>query len=259
MQSLQEDNGLDINYMDSHTTDFNFDKLKEELYLKVREIEGRIYDEKTLQKLPDVDENHRHAKEWILRKKSAEKIARYLSLFKNHKILDLGCGNGWLSNYLAEKTNNKIFAVDLNLFELKQGMKAFKNCNLNFIYGDIYSKIFTPGSFNFVIIASAIQYFDDLSKLFLQLSSLLKPKGEIHIIDSPFYFKDEVESARKRSKTYYKEIDHPGMADFYFHHTWNELNEFDYKILGKRRTKIIRLFKKPSKVNPFPWIKITLD
>ena len=203
MNNLMENN-FDI--MNDQTVNFNFDKLKEELYLKVREIEGRIYDDETLRKLPDIDENHQHAREWILRKKSAEKLSRYLSHFKNQKILDLGCGNGWLANYLAEKTNNKIFAVDLNLFELKQGMKVFKNNNLNFIYGDIFSKIFTLKSFNFIIIASAIQYFDNLRKLFLQLSSLLKPKGEIHIIDSHFYFKDEVENARERTKIYYKKI-----------------------------------------------------
>ncbi|MEO8398631.1 MAG: hypothetical protein ABI550_02325, partial [Ignavibacteriaceae bacterium] len=90
----------------------NFYKKKENLYLKVREKEGRIYDIETLKKLPDVHKNHRHSKEWSLRKKSAENLTKYFLQFSEEKILDLGCGNGWLSNYLVEKTSHKLFAVD---------------------------------------------------------------------------------------------------------------------------------------------------
>ncbi len=162
---------------------------KENLYLTVREKEKRIYDDSTLISLPDIDVFHPHYYEWQVRKKSLRNLLKYVLQYKkNIDILDLGCGNGWLSNFISSWSGNDVYAVDLNMKELEQGAKVFcHNDKLFFIYGDIADNIFFPKSFDIIIIASAIQYFDNLNILLNRLFYFLKPGGEIHIIDSPIY------------------------------------------------------------------------
>ncbi len=178
---------------------------------------------------------------------------------KNIDILDLGSGNGWLSNFISSWSGNDVYAVDLNMKELEQGAKVFcHNDKLFFIYGDIVEDIFFPNSFDIIIISSAIQYFDNLNILLNRLFYFLKPGGEIHIIDSPVYNEPEIEAARKRTENYYREIETPEMKKFYFHHSWNELNGIKYKVMNQTSLKFHK-FKKyftVNKIKPFPWIKI---
>ena len=234
---------------------------KENLYLSVREKEKRIYDDSTLISLPEVDIYHPHYYEWQIRKKSARKLLKYiLQNKKNIDILDLGCGGGWLSNFISSWSGNDVYAVDLNIKELEQGAKVFcHNDKLFFIYGDIVDDIFFPKSFDIIIIASAIQYFDNLNILLNRLFYFLKPGGEIHIIDSPIYNESEIVAARNRTENYYRDIESPEMKNYYFHHSWNELNGIKYLVMNQAALNFHK-FKKyftVNKIKPFPWIKIT--
>ena len=77
----------------------------EQLYVDLRSNEQRIYSDEEVAWLPDVDEDHVHKKEWQIRKVSAEKLVQYLKHKKRPlKILEVGCGNGWLSCQLSTPT-----------------------------------------------------------------------------------------------------------------------------------------------------------
>ena len=70
----------------------------EQLYIKLRNQEKRIYEDEEVAWLPDVSEDNIHKKEWRIRKASCQKLTHYLSSKKRAlKILEVGCGNGWLS------------------------------------------------------------------------------------------------------------------------------------------------------------------
>ena len=72
----------------------------EKVYLKVRETEGRIYPDDTVRNLPDIDAAHPLHAEWMIRKSSLEKFEGYLK-GRSITLLDVGCGNGWMSSRLA--------------------------------------------------------------------------------------------------------------------------------------------------------------
>lgn len=243
----------------SYQKNINSYKLKEMLYLKVREKEGRVYSEDIIENLPEINKHHKFELEWKIRKDSAIKIVKYFRSFKNKKILDLGCGNCWLSNYINKNTDNEVFGLDLNLFELKQGAKVFRDSKLKLVYGNIFTDIFSSHIFDFIILSSTIQYFDNLKELLMRLSHFLAPNGEIHIFDSPIYNKDRIKTAINRTKEYYIKIGEPEMTNFYFHHSWEDLEKFNFKILNKKNFNLIKLFRKFSIVNPFPWIRITFN
>lgn len=231
----------------------------EKIYLNVRNKEGRIYSDGELKSLPELPANHPLHNEWKVRQKSAQALLKYFSSLRSKLILDLGCGNCWLSNLLSESTNNFVFALDINKFELKQGERVFgKNQRLIISCGNIFEDIFPPQIFDYIIIASAVQYFENISDLIDRLLILIKQNGEIHIIDSNFYNDDEIIPAKKRTELYYKELGFPEMSGFYHHHKWSELKKYNYQVLNKQEIIFTKLNNRLRLHLPhmFPWIRI---
>src|SRR6187549_447683 len=93
---------LNRSYHDSHFKHEAIPRLLPELYIALREKEGRLVSDEELLQLPEVSLFHIHLKEWRIRKKSCEHLINYVAK-KNRplKSLEIGCGNGWLSNQLA--------------------------------------------------------------------------------------------------------------------------------------------------------------
>lgn len=234
--------------------------LFENLYLKVREKEGRIYPDPVVKNSPDFDRDHPLYPEWRIRGKSLNKLEAYLTQrAKQRTILDLGCGNGWLANRLAQIPQCRVFAVDLNRLELEQGARVFlDNAFLHFVYGDIFENAFQPESFDLILLASSIQYFSDIPRLINRLLDLLRAHGEIHIIDSPFYTQKSAVAARQRSLDYYQELGFPEMADRYYHHLWTEFAGFHHRINYDPDSHFHRFQRGILKrsISPFPWIVI---
>ncbi len=231
----------------------------EKIYLNVRKKEGRIYSDEELKSLPELPSNHPWHNEWKVRQKSAQALLKYFSSLQSKLILDLGCGNCWLSNLLSESTNNSVFALDINKLELKQGERIFgKNQRLIISFGNIFEDIFPPRIFDCIIIASAVQYFENVSDLIDRLLILIKQKGEIHIIDSNFYNDDEIIHAKKRSELYYSRLGSPEMSWFYHHHKWSELKKYNYQVLNKQKFIFTKLNNRLRLHSPhvFPWIRI---
>jgi len=226
----------------------------EEQYISIRKKEKRIYTNEEVALLPDIYHHHIHYNEWQIRKRSSSMLINYLSK-KNKplKILEIGCGNGWMSAKMAEIHNSKVTGLDINLTELKQAFEVFeKKPNLSFIYADIHDKI-TFFSFDIVVFAASVQYFPSLKEIVTTAFSLLNAGGEIHILDTHFYEDDDVERAIARTKNYYASLGNAEMSDHYFHHTINELKEFEYTILFAGNSIINKLL---GKHQPFPWIQI---
>lgn len=224
-----------------------------DLYLRVREKEGRLYPDDVVRHLPFVPENHPLRGEWQARAASCDRLVGYLARAPRHlNILELGCGNGWLANRIASKVEGHVIGLDGNRAELSQAHRVFADQrDLSWIVTDIFFAPFLNRFFDVVVVASAIQYFADLTHLLQTLIPLLAADGEIHILDSPLYSAEELPSACERSRRYYEELGYPEMASYYHHHTLAALAAHNPRWLyvpqgGDRRN--------PVPDSPFPWV-----
>jgi SAM-dependent methyltransferase len=231
------------------------DLLFEKAYITTRSLEGRLYTDEDLVRLPDAPKGHLHFKEWKMRRWSAIRLQRYLaSKYRSMEILEIGCGNGWLSHMMADIRGAEVTGLDINFTELQQAARVFSDApNLNFIHGDIRSDILEDRLFDCIIFASTIEYFPFLKKIIHLSLTYLKTGGELHIIHSHLYHPDQVEAARKRMLTYYASLGYPEMADFYFHHTINDLRPFHHTWMYKPNAFRNRFWWHRS---PYPWIRI---
>ena len=235
---------------DSKTNEF------EDIYLQVRKAEQRIYTDEEVKKLPLISKDHVHYPEWEIRRKSFQKLVKFLDKKgRPLEILEIGCGNGWLSANLAKhNTQWEIVGTDINNTELEQAKRVFDSLDrLDFLYFDLNSNEWGYKKFDIIIFAASIQYFQSIKQTIDNALVLLKPGGEIHIIDSIFYQANEIESARKRTLDYYNSIGFPRAAEHYFHHTVNELENYNM-VFFQKPSFINKLF---GSSNPFHWVSIS--
>lgn len=234
---------------------------KESRYFRVRARESRLYPDEVVRVLPEIDREHALAKEWAARADSLSRLANYVArMQRGLDLLDLGCGNGWMTHQLAALANVRAYGLDLNRRELTQAARVFLGQpRLRFIYADVFTAPVPPRSFHLIVLASVIQYFADLPALIRRLQMLCAPGGEIHVLDSPLYAPHEVAAARQRTRDYYAQHRLPGVADEYHHHTHRALAEFHPDVLYDPRTPLNRLAQwwwgeQPR--SPFLWLRI---
>lgn len=233
-------------------------KDKKELYLKVREKEGRICTDNEVKILPRVKPGHQHYTEWQQRNLTAKKLIKYLASFSSLDILDVGSGNCWLSNLISTATENFVYASDVNKYELKQGSGVFSGSKkLKFVHGHIFDENFNGYKFDIILFSSSIQYFPDLAETIERAFVLLQAGGHIIITDSKFYNEDDLIPAKERTKKYYEELGFPEAAQNYYHHSYSDLGKFKFELI-KDDSSFNKLLVKTGlkKTSPFPFIKI---
>lgn len=228
----------------------------EKLYMQVRKKEQRLYTDEEVRNLPQIAATHPYFKEWKLRKSSCDRLIKYLDKKnKSLHILEIGCGNGWLSAQLAKNTSGKVVGMDINTEELTQAARVFSDIpNLKFVLGDIRSAEREHNSFDIIVFAASLQYFSSLKETVQSAFQYLRAGGEVHIIDTIFYKKNEVDAARQRTKDYYTALGFPEATDHYYHHCIEDLKNFSARIMYNPFSWIHKFGKNKY---PFFWISIT--
>ena len=143
--------------------------------------------------LPFRDLSRHHSADWRIRARSYNVLVKnVLTRLQNPleralKILDLGAGNGWLSNRLAAQ-GDRVIAVDLLVNE-QDGLGAWKH----------YEHSFTPVQAEFnhlpvmdrfadaVIFNASFHYSEGYTETLREALRVLSPQGVIVIMDSPVY------------------------------------------------------------------------
>jgi ubiquinone/menaquinone biosynthesis C-methylase UbiE len=226
----------------------------EKHYIHLRQLEKRVLSDEMVLLLPTVlAENHQN--EWRLRAKSSQRFVKFLNKHKGlTNILEVGCGNGWFTHQMSLHSDAHIYGIEVNNVELEQAKRLFKNEHTHFMSFNLNESIWPGPTPNWIIFNASIQYFPVLSTILERCLALLPVGGQIHIIDSPFYSTETLESAKRRSEIYFKKMNVPEMEQYYHHHSLNELVAFMPQYLYKPlKFPMNRIF--PD--SPFPWIRIT--
>lgn len=163
-------------------------------YEKIREAEGRGSKDKTYyQELPFRDLSGRFVENWQIRAKSyITFVKKVLEPFqkssgKQLRILDLGAGNGWLSNRLNQK-GQQVVAVDLltNPFD---GLRACDHYASQFelVQAEFEMLPFPDSHFDMAIFNASLHYSENYEKTLSEALRVLARKGLLVILDSPVY------------------------------------------------------------------------
>ncbi|HRD52342.1 MAG TPA: methyltransferase domain-containing protein [Flavobacteriales bacterium] len=224
----------------------------EAIYAEARNKERRVLTDEQVARLPD-GQGLWNVAEWRIRSKSATRLLRSLNAQgRALRVLEVGCGNGWLSGRMAA-AGHRVLGIDPFTEELEQAARLFLSAT--FARADLHSRALPIGSFDAIIFAASIQYFDSPHLAVKRALELLAPKGSIHILDSILYPSEgTAAAAQERTRNYYARLGVPTLAAHYHAHPLGDFMPYGAELISAPRSRFMQLIS--GDASPFAHLVI---
>ena len=99
------------------------------------------------------------------------------------RVLDLGCGNGKMIEYISDQTGAKGVGIDFMPAAVEQALErtSQKRNRLDFRVMDLTRLVFPPASFDAVISVDTLYFTDDLPGTMAAIFQALRPRGVLQL------------------------------------------------------------------------------
>ena len=136
-------------------------------------------------------ENLRYFRRWQERRRIAL-IAGLFPPVRGMRILDAGCGSGWLSGVLSRR-GMRVIAADIGYDSVARADARLKARGepVSFSVGDIYHLPFADQAFDGIVASEVLEHLPDPSLAIAELSRVIRPGG-IAVISTPY--RERIES-----------------------------------------------------------------
>ncbi len=117
-------------------------------------------------------------------------LCQWLDQLPASKILDLCCGEGYISLKLAEN-GHQVTGLDLNLEDLQKAREKKSRSkyqqNIEFLSGNILQLPFNDRKFDVVILLDALQEIKQDKEALAEIARVIKPQGKL-LITTPWRY-----------------------------------------------------------------------
>lgn len=102
----------------------------------------------------------------------------YVSRFvAGKRVLDLGCANGWGTNYLRKRKPSIMIAGDVNSQSVSYAGARYANKGISFVILDAQRLPFKESTFDVAIAMEVIEHIADDHAFLGEVKRVLKPRG----------------------------------------------------------------------------------
>lgn len=173
---------------------------------------------------------------------------------RGKKILEVGCGDGYGSAYLA-KTALEVIGIDYEKEVILRAQKKYSAKNLSFLYGDAAGLEFNDNTFDIVCSFQVIEHIpeDKLLRYLSEIKRVLKNEGTFYLSTL------NLEYAMKSPPTYQKNPAH--CKEFRFDELKGLLSKIfqGVEIFGLHLTTRHRLYQRLKKSGIFNFVPGTVN
>ena len=112
-----------------------------------------------------------------------ETLVRLLHLQSQERLLDLGCGSGWLAGVCGAE-GARVWAMDIALAGVAKARARFPSAGY-FQVGDIYHLPFVDGAFDALVLSEVIEHLEDLQAALQESTRVLRAGGRL-LVSVPY-------------------------------------------------------------------------
>jgi len=110
-------------------------------------------------------------------------LVRLLRLQPGEKLLDSGCGSGWLAA-LARAAGARVWAMDIAPAGVVAARARFPEAGF-FQVGDGYHLPFAAASFDTLVLSEVVEHLEDIEAAFAEVRRVLRPGGRV-LVSVPY-------------------------------------------------------------------------
>lgn len=106
------------------------------------------------------------------------------TLTPDHHVLDVGCGTGETSVYIAKTFQSQVSAIDIHPEMIAHAKKRIQaqNAPVNLVQGDVQALPFTDQEFD-AIFAESVTVFTNYNQTLKEYARVLKPGGVLYDVE----------------------------------------------------------------------------
>ena len=133
-----------------------------------------------------------------------QKMLELLKLSKRSKVLEIGCGNGKMAEYISDLTQASVTGIDYIPEAIEQATRRTQNKRnrLNFKVANLEFLDFTPESFDAIISVDTIFFGRKMAATITGLNRILKAGGQIAIFNGNYQQEDFLADLAANNLTY---------------------------------------------------------
>lgn len=101
--------------------------------------------------------------------------------FPGDRVLDVGCGDGFLSAKLAE-AGCQVVALDADAGVLERAKQRWPEHRIDWLHADLMTAELPLGSFDVVLSNAALHHLPDLGRALARMAALARPGGRFGVV-----------------------------------------------------------------------------
>ncbi len=111
-----------------------------------------------------------------------ETLVRLLDLHRGERVLDIGCGSGWLGAH-CQRRGALVCAMDIGWVGVA-GAKA-RFAEAAYQVGDLYYLPFAAECFDAVVLSEVLEHLEDIGAALAEARRVLRPRGRL-VVSVPY-------------------------------------------------------------------------
>lgn len=112
-----------------------------------------------------------------------DSLVRLLALRPGERVLDAGCGSGWLA-WRCRSAGARVWALDLALLGVAQARARFPQVG-QYQVGDLYALPFVDLAFDAVVLSEVLEHLEEPERGLAEAGRVLRPGGRL-LVSVPY-------------------------------------------------------------------------